>query len=68
MILKGFAIYEEAAVVVEVECVGISVWGVLQSGWADLLGLAGLSGWRNRLRKAGCGNGMGLVGGWYGGV
>ena len=33
LILKGFAVQEEAAVVVEVEGEGISVWGRLRSGW-----------------------------------
>ena len=40
MILKGFAIDEEAAVVVEVDSVGVAIWGggrALQSGW---------NGWR----------------------
>jgi len=47
LILKGFAVYEEAAVVVEVERVGIPVWSALRSGWADPRGFVGLSGWRS---------------------
>ncbi len=42
MILKGFAVDEEAVVVVEVERVELPVWSRLRSGWA---GPGGLSGW-----------------------
>ncbi len=31
LILKGFAVDEEAATVVEMECVGGSIWGRLRS-------------------------------------
>ncbi len=33
MILKGFAVYEQAAVVVEMEGVGVPIWGRLRSRW-----------------------------------
>ena len=44
LILNGFAVDEEAAVVVEVERVDVPVWGGLRSGWAGLLWLVGPSG------------------------
>ncbi len=34
LILKGFAVDEEAVVVVEVERVGVPIRGALRSGWA----------------------------------
>ena len=47
MILKGFAVYEEAVIVVEVECAGVPIWGRLRGGWAGPRGIVGLSGWSN---------------------
>ena len=44
MILKGFAVDEEAAVVVEVECAGVPIWGRLWSGWAGPRWVVGLRG------------------------
>jgi hypothetical protein len=44
LILKGFAAYEEAAVVVKVECVDVPVWDALRSGCAGPLGVVGLGG------------------------
>ena len=57
-ILKGFAVDEEAAIVVEVERVGVPGRGRFCSGWGGLRGLVGLSG----RRGLGCGNGMCGVG------
>jgi len=68
LILKGFAVYAEAAVVVEVECVHVPVWGRWRSGWAGRRRVVGMSGWHNRPSELGCGNGMGLGGGWCGGI
>jgi hypothetical protein len=58
LILKGFAVYEEAVVVVEVECAGVPIWGRLRSGWGGLRWVVGLSGWRNWASELGCGDGM----------
>jgi hypothetical protein len=44
LILKGFAVDEEAATVVEVECAGDPIWGRLRSGWAGARWVVGLSG------------------------
>ena len=54
MILKGFAVYAEAAVVVEVEGVGVSVWG----GWGGPWWVVGLSGECCQLKALGCGDGL----------
>ena len=51
LILKGLAVYKEAAVVVEVGCVGVPVWGRLGSGWAGVTVLRMTSG------VSGCGLG-----------
>ncbi|PYT46970.1 MAG: hypothetical protein DMG44_19485 [Acidobacteria bacterium] len=46
LILKGFAVQEEAAVMVEVEGEGISVWCRLRSGWGGPRCVVGLGvGW-----------------------
>jgi len=42
LILNGFAVYEEAAVVVEVARVGVPGRGRFCSGWGGLRGLVGL--------------------------
>ncbi len=63
MILKGFAVDEEAAVVVEMEAVGVPIRGTLRSGWSDPGWVVGLSCWRFGPSELSCGNGMGLVGG-----
>ena len=68
MILKGFAVYAETVVVVEVECAGVPIWGRLRSGWAGPRWVVGLGGWQNRPSGLGCGKGMGLGGGWCGGI
>ncbi len=47
LILKGFAVYAEAVIVVEVECAAFPVWDRLGSGWAGPRGIVGLSGWNN---------------------
>jgi hypothetical protein len=65
--LKGFAVDEEAAVVVEMEGVGISVCGQSRSGWTGMRRVAsstlvragGLRGGRNRRSELGPGSGMG---------
>ncbi len=44
LILKGFAVNEEAAIVVEVERVGVPVWGALRGGWIGPQGVVGLGG------------------------
>jgi len=59
LILKGFAVYAEAVVVVEVDGVCISVWSRLRRGWAGPRRVVGLGGWQNRTNGLGCGNGMG---------
>ena len=38
LILNGFAVDEEAAVVVEVECVGVPVWGGSFGKWRVVSG------------------------------
>ena len=38
LILNGFAVDEEAAVVVEVECVGVPVWGGSLGKWRVVSG------------------------------
>ena len=48
MILKGFAVDEEAVVVVEVERVGVPIWGRSRSGWAGPGWVVGLGGRRSR--------------------
>ena len=58
MILKGFAVDAEAVVVVEVEGVGVSVWGRSRSGWASPWRVIGVSGWHDRRSGLGCGKGM----------
>ncbi len=58
MILKGFAVDEEAVVVVEVERVGVPIWGRLRSGWAGPGRVVGLGGRRSRRSDWGCGEGM----------
>ena len=63
MILKGFAVDEEAAVVVEMEAVGVPIRGTLRSGWSDPGWVVGLSCWRFGPSELSCGNWMGLVGG-----
>ena len=68
LILKGFAVYEEAAVVVEMEGVGTPVRGRLRSGRAGPQWVVGVTAWRNRWSELGWGNKMGLASGWYGGV
>ncbi len=45
LILKGLAVDEEAAVVVEVKRVSVPVWGGLRSGWAGLPCVVRLNGW-----------------------
>jgi hypothetical protein len=44
LILKGFAVDEEAAVVVEVDCAGVPVWGRLGGRWAGARWVVGLRG------------------------
>ena len=56
MILKGFAVYKEAAVVVEVDYIGVFLAGGLRSGW------------RNGWSQVGRGSGMSLTGGRCGGI
>jgi len=67
-ILKWFAVYAETASVVEVECAGVPIWGRLRSGWAGPQWVVGLGGWHHRPGGLGCGKGMGLGGGWCGGI
>jgi len=67
LILKEFPVNEEAATVVEMECVGVPAWGRLRRGWAGPRWFVG-NGWRDRRDELGCGKRIGLVGGWYGGV
>ena len=45
MILKGFAVDEEAVVVVVVECAGGHIWGRLRRGWAGPGRVVWLGGW-----------------------
>src|SRR5258707_15481067 len=66
LILKGFPVNEEAATVVEMECVGVPAWGRLRRGWAGPQGFVG-NGWRDQRDELGCGKRSGLVGGRYGG-
>jgi len=68
LILKGFPVYEEAVVVVEVDHVVVSVWGRLRSEWASPWWAVGVSGWHDRRSGLGCGKGMGLGGGWCRGI
>jgi hypothetical protein len=56
LILKGFAVYEEAAVVVEVDSVGVLLAGGLRRGW------------RNGWSQVGRGSGVSLTGGRCGGI
>ena len=72
LILKGFAVDEEAAVVVEVHGVGVAIWigrQALLSGWSCWrrdVGMAGLRGWMVgwhwRLRQGRCGLRFGYTG------
>ncbi len=68
LILKGFAVNEEAATVVEVEGVGVPVWGTLWSGRADPWWVVRLGGWRSGPSELGWGNGMDLADGRCGGI
>ncbi len=68
LILKGFAVYEKAAAVVEVEGSGVPVWGTLRSGWAGPPWVVGLGGWHDRPSGLGWGNGMDLADGRCGGI
>ena len=61
-ILKGFAVYEEATVVVEVERVGVPGRDRFWSGWGGSRGLVGLSGWCRGRNGLSCGKGMCGVG------
>ena len=45
LILKGFPVYEEAVVVVEVEGVELPVWSRLRRGWAGPGRVVWLGGW-----------------------
>lgn len=56
LILKGFAVYEEAAVVVEIDYVGVVLADGLRSGW------------RNGWSQVDCGSGVSLTGGRCGGI
>ena len=58
LILNGFAVDEEAAIVVEMERVGVPGRRRFCSGWGGLRGLVGLSGWCRGRNGLGCGNGM----------
>jgi hypothetical protein len=58
LILKGFAVDKEAAVVVEVDCAGVPVWGRLGSGSAGLLGAFGRGSRHSRPSGLCCGNGL----------
>ena len=61
MILKGLAVDEEAVSVVEMEGTAVQISGRLRGGWAGPGWVVGPSG-------LGCGKGMGLGGGWCGGI
>jgi hypothetical protein len=77
LILKGFAVDEEAATGGEVEGAGVgksltpkgvSYRGGLRSGWGGPRRVIRLSGWRDRLSGLGCGDGMDHAGGRCGGI
>ena len=59
LILKGFAVDEEAAVVVEMEGVGVPAWGGMGSGCLGPPWVVGPRGRCDRLRELGFGSGMG---------
>ncbi len=63
LILKGFAVAEEAAAGVEVDCARVPLLDRSRSGWDGLRGVDGLRSWRNRWSGVGCGKGVGHVGG-----
>ena len=58
MILKGFAVDEEAATVVEMECAGVQSSGRLRSGWTGLRWVVGLNEWSSRWSRLGSEDGM----------
>ncbi len=68
MILKGFAVYEEAVVVVEVDGSGIQGRDGFWGRGGSRRWVVGLRGWGNRPSELGCWNGMGLVGSRSGGI